>query len=194
MSSVKDFVKGNGGTLALIFMLALSLGLNVYMLRTGRPPWASSPPALLKIDAQLPAVLPLETADGQPMMLSFASDSRPTVLYVLSPACEWCKKNQANVKTLVAATSNRFRYVGLATVPIGLKEYIDQGSAPFPVYFVKSRAVSRKLGIRGTPDTIVVSPDGKVKEVWEGAYIDPNLKKVEGFFGVKLPGVQEVAD
>lgn len=193
MSSPRDFLERNPGTLALTLVLALSLGLNVYLLRVGRAPWAPSPPQLLKVNDQLPAAVSLVRADGKPVTVSFAADTRPTVLYVLSPFCEWCKRNEKDMKELVNATGNRFRYVGLSTVSKGLKQYIAKGEAPFPVYYVKSKALSRKLGILGTPETIVVSPAGKVEQVWEGAYLSANLKNVDKFFGVKLTGVQEIA-
>lgn len=193
MSSSKHFLAGNAGTLALVSMLALSLALNVYFLKFGEPPWAAAPVQPLKVDAQLPAALQLVTAEGKPVTISFASDTRPTVLYVLSPLCEWCRRNEKDMRELVGATRHSFRYVGLSSVPNGLKQYIAKGEAPFPVYYVKSQALRRKLGIMGTPETIVVSPKGRVVRVWEGAYLKSNLKKVDAFFGVKLTGVQAVA-
>lgn len=192
-ASIKNILRRNGGTLALLVAFGLSLGLNVYLLRFGEPPWAPAPPQLLKANDRLPATLTLVTAEGRPVSVSFAASSHPTVLYVLSPLCEWCKRNEKDMKELVAATHDRFRYIGLSTITKGLKQYIADGSAPFPVYYVKSTSLLMKLGVFETPETIVVNPEGKVEQVWAGAYQADNLKKVDAFFGVKLTGVQAVA-
>ncbi|HWG57560.1 MAG TPA: TlpA disulfide reductase family protein [Candidatus Acidoferrales bacterium] len=190
--SVKTFLSRSGGTAVLVAVLAASLGLNVYLARTGVFPHGKAP-AALKVNAVLPATLPLQDADGKAVSLNFASDARPTVLYVLSPLCSWCKRNEPNMKALYSATNSRFRYVGLSIESKDLKKYIADGREPFPVYYVSDKNVDQKLGITGTPETIVVSPQAKVEQVWQGAYLDVNQKEVQKFFDVKLPGLQEVA-
>lgn len=112
---------------------------------------------------------------------------------MFSPLCGWCKKNEANIKALAAETGSRFRFVGLSTLSVGLKDYIAQGHAPFQVYAVQSAEQAAKLGLTGTPDTILVGPGAKVERVWMGAYMGDNQKQVQEFFGAKLPGLQEVA-
>lgn len=196
MSQTRDLLRRNGGTVFLLAVLALSLGTNVVLgglLEGGRLPWSPPPPQPLRAGAQLPGALPLETADGTAVTLSFAGDSRPTVLYILSPLCEWCKRNEANIKALVAETGQGYRYVGISFVSDGLREYVAQGSAPFPVYYAKSESVGRELRILGTPETIIVSPRGRVVKVWTGAYVQPNIAQVERFFHVKLPGLPQNA-
>lgn len=193
MASIKGWWRQNGGTLALVAALSLSLGSAAYYyVGGGRLPWSSFPPRVLAIGTQLPATLHIDSADGRSFTLDFAADSRPTVLYILSPICEWCRSNETNIKTLVAATNQRFRYIGLSTLSIGLKEYVAQGHAPFPVYYFQSRSVRRELGIAATPETVVVSPAGKVMQVWTGAYMQSNLIRVQQFFHVTLPGISKV--
>ena len=58
------------------------------------------------------------------------------------------------------------RFVGLSTLSVGLKDYIAQGHAPFQVYAVQSPEQTAKLGLTGTPDTILVGPGAKVERVW----------------------------
>lgn len=191
MSSLKSFLSKSAGTASLVFVLAPSLGLNVYQgleLRGG----FLHPAAPTKVDAKFPSPLPLLDADGKPTQLAF-DDSRPTVMYVFSPLCGWCKKNEANIKSTVAIAGNRFRFVGVSTISENLKDYIAQGHAPFPVYVVKSPEQATQLGFVGTPMTIVVGPGAKVEKVWQGAYMNDNQKEVEAFFGAKLPGLQDVA-
>lgn len=190
--SVRNFLGRSGGTAVLVAVLAASLGLNVYLARTGVFPHGK-PIAALKVNTVLPATIPVQDGDGKAATINFADDARPTVLYVLSPQCGWCKRNEPNMKALYSATNSHFRYVGLSIVSTDLKKYIADGREPFPVYFVSDKNVDQKLGITGTPETIVVSPQAKVEQVWQGAYLDTNQKEVQKFFDVKLPGLQEVA-
>ena len=61
----------------------------------------------------------------------------------------------------------------------------------FPVYTDLPEAAKRSLGLGSTPQTIVVSPSGRVMANWVGAY-GPDLKpKIEGFFRVRLPGLTD---
>jgi len=193
MSSFRLFMKENGGTFFLVTILALSLGLNVYLEREIRRGNRSFPvPDTISVNTKLPSPLQVLNEDGKAIELSF-DDSRPTVLYVLSPECGWCKKNEPNIKALVAVAGARFRFVGLSTLSVGLKDYIAQGRAPFQVYAVQSPEQAAKLGLTGTPDTILVGPGAKVERVWMGAYMGDNQKQIEQFFNAKLPGLQEVA-
>jgi hypothetical protein len=181
-----------GGATAFVLAVALSIGLNAYLTGT-RLLSHSEETAKLKVNSTLPVALLLQDVDGKKVSLQFANDPRPTVLYVLSPLCGWCKRNEPNVRTLAAATGSRFRYVGLSIETRDLKKYIAEGHAPFPVYLIPSKDLIRSLGLSGTPETIVVSPTAKVEQLWEGAYLDTNRLQVEKFFGVKLPGLSRVA-
>jgi hypothetical protein len=192
MSFVKSFLSKNAGTASLVVVLAGSLGLNVFLALKLRSAGSVSVAVPTKVNAKLPSPLSLLDADGKPTQLTF-DDSRPTVLYVFSPLCGWCKRNEANIKSTVAIAGSRFRFVGISISSQNLKEYIAQGHAPFPVYLVKSPEQSNQLGFIGTPMTIVVGPGARVQKVWQGAYMEQNQKEVEAFFGAKLPGLQDLA-
>lgn len=193
MSSFMRSIKNNAGTGSLVIALALSLGLNVYLAREiprGRLPFPVA--KTIGVNFKVPSPLPLLDVNGKTTQLVF-NDSRPTVIYVFSPLCGWCKKNEANIKALAAETGSRFHFVGLSTMSTGLKDYVEQGHAPFPVFAVQSAEQAAKLGLTGTPDTILVGPRAKVERVWMGAYMGDNQKQIEQFFNAKLPGLQEVA-
>lgn len=187
MSSFRSVISKNLGTYSLIVVLALSLGFNVYL--AGRVNFhAPEPTVPIKAGAKLPSPLPLLGVNGKQALLAF-HDARPTVIYVFSPLCPWCKRNEENIKTLVAKDGGGYRFVGLSTLDTNLKQYIAAGHAPFPVYLIKSQAQMRKLGLIGTPETIVVNSNGRVEKVWQGAYVGTSATDVEHFFGVKLPGL-----
>lgn len=191
--NLKSRVRESGGTASLVLALSASLSLNVFLAREVRRGSAPSPVAeSIKVNTKLPCPLPVLDENGKATKLLFGA-SRPTVLYVLSPECGWCKKNEANIKALVAGAGSRFRFVGLSTMSTGLKDYIAQGHAPFPVYAVQSPQQAAKLGFTGTPETIVVGQGAKVEKAWMGAYMGDNEKQVERFFNAKLPGLPEAA-
>jgi hypothetical protein len=43
----------------------------------------------------------------------------------------------------------------------------------------------------GTPETIIISPEGRVVRAWPGAYTGQFQHEVENFFNVSLPGLNE---
>ena len=67
---------------------------------------------------------------------------------------------------------------------------LDAQKLSFPVYSALSPETIKALGLGGTPQTIVVSTDGKVIKNWMGAYTETIQPEVETFFGVRLPGVK----
>jgi hypothetical protein len=42
--------------------------------------------------------------------------------------------------------------------------------------------------VPGTPATVMISPDGIIKEIWIGAYSGAAQKKIEATVHVQLPG------
>lgn len=192
-SSLKDMIGKNIGTAALTAMLALSLGLNVYLACNGGLTPHPKPIVPLKAGVSVPSSISMQDAAGKPVRVNFADDTRPTVLYVLSPQCGWCKRNEANMKALYAADSDKYRFVGVSLVSQNLAKYVSDKREPFPVYLLGSKDVAAQLHVAGTPETIVVGSDGKVIHAWEGVYIQKNQAEVEKYFGVKLPGLPQTA-
>jgi hypothetical protein len=170
-------------------MFAASLSLNVYL------GWKLQRPAATEAGRAEPVAIgtriPVLTAKdeaGRDVTIDWAADSRTTVLYVFSPSCQWCRRNLPNIGTLVKEQSFVYRFVGLSLSDIGLAEFVAQGRLPFPIYR-PSQEGRASLGLGSTPETIVVSRNGTVLKAWLGAYASPRLRDVEGFFRVKLPGL-----
>lgn len=192
MEKSKSFLSQNLGTLVLVMVLSVSLGLNVY--QGLKLKGAFAPATGVQAGMRFPQRLPLLDQDGKSAELSFAQDSRPTVLYVLSPLCGWCKRNEANIKALTAQVGSRFRFVGLSIEGKNLKDYVAQNHAPFPVYLVSSQQQIQDFHLDGTPQTVVVDASGKVEKAWPGAYLAKSQKEIQSFFGVTLPGLQETVE
>jgi len=171
-----------------MLLLAASLCLNVYLgWKIKQVPVAENRGKLLpgmKIDP-ITAI----GADGKSVTISYGGSTKPTVFYVISPSCIWCKRNQANINKLIDSKGNDFRFIGISLAESGLNEYTAEHHLRFPVYTGLKAETIGALGLGGTPQTIVVSPTGNILKVWAGAYVEQLRPEVETYFGVQLPGL-----
>lgn len=154
----------------LLLLLIASLSLNVYLgwsikQRGSVPQNTTTLLPGMTVD-QVTAI----GTDGNPLTILYNDTDKPTVFYVITPSCIWCKRNQANINKVAETKSNDFRFIGLSLAEPGLKEYIEEHHFKFPVYTGLTARTLQSLGLGSTPQTIVISPEGKVLKVWTGAY------------------------
>ena len=182
---------------ALHVALAASCGLNVWLAArvvglesrigalTARPG--------LSLNTRV-SNLEVSTATGEKVIVRYADSALPTLLSITSPACPWCAKNRAGVRTLAVAGAGRFRVIGISlggTRGNDFGEYVQSEEMPFPIYAGISDAASRELRVRSTPTTILIGPEGGVLSVWEGAYGGRTKSDIESYFNVQLPALPE---
>lgn len=131
---------------------------------------------------------------GHPATVAFGVDSRPTVLYVFTPTCIWCKRNLANLKSLMSAGSRRFRFVGISLAQDELlPRYLTSNHLQFPALIRDLPAGEiAQLRLGATPQTIVVSPAGVVAQDWRGAYVGPVEQAAARYFNLRFPGLVRV--
>lgn len=129
--------------------------------------------------------------DDQVRVVSYNSGTLPTILYVFTPACGWCTKNLSNLRTLAEQTNGRYRIVGLSLSSHSLREYITKNDLRFPIYAGLSPQVVVSYRLGGTPQTILVSDEGKLLREWKGAFMGVTKDEIEKYFDVKLPGITE---
>jgi peroxiredoxin len=187
--------------LCTVLLLICSAVLNVIFAtetRRQRALTASYKSKVLAIKAEqsltLGAVVPpieAKEMDGKVRIIEYASSALPTILYVFTPPCGWCAKNVPNVNTLSEKTKGRYRIIGLSLSGTGLGEYVSKHGLQFPIYTDPSPAVVLSYRLAGTPETFLVSNDGKLIREWKGAYIGINKKEIEEYFGVELPGLNQ---
>lgn len=136
--------------------------------------------------------LEVRSLDGSRATVSYEGSPK-TVLYVFSVTCHWCDQNLDNVKALSASASGRYRLVGISLDrddPGAVRDYVSKNGLTFPVYYEPSLATFKSYKLGGTPQTIVISPEGKVMNDWAGAYNAELRPELESFFGVSLPGMR----
>ena len=188
-SSLQDSpVRRNRPDAFLLLLLVASLSLNVYL------GWKVKQGGVKRDTAKAVSGMKLDpiTAvdlDGKPFTIAYNGINKPTVFYVITPSCIWCRRNQANVNKLAEAKANDFRFVGISLAESGLKEYVEEHHLRFPVYARLPAETVESLGLGSTPQTIVVSPEGEILKVWNGAYIEDLRPEVEAYFGIQLPGL-----
>jgi len=112
----------------------------------------------------------------------------PTVLYYFSPSCRWCNRNWANVEHLAAATRGRYRFVAVTTAA-DVRAVIAAHRLDVEVLGALDESRRRALGLGGTPQTVVISPQGVVQNVWVGAFADKTADEIGRFFTTRLPGL-----
>lgn len=177
----------------LLLLLIASLSLNVYLGWRVRRGSNSVPEYTAKLSPGM-NVNPFTATSlaGESFTISYDATNKPTVFYVIIPSCIWCRRNQPNIEKLADTKADDFRFIGLSLEESGLKEYVAEHHLKFPVYTGLTTDTVQSLGLGGTPETIVVSPQGEVLKVWTGAYTEQLRSEVEAYFGIQLPGVSSL--
>lgn len=177
----------------LVLLLGVSLTMNVFLgwkLRQSGMNGGLPAPAILKEGVEIPS---FEAYDITNKPETIAYQGGTTVFYVFSASCPWCERNLENIKTLVSLRGDSYRFVGLSLGNSGLESYIDSRALNFPVYSKLSKETLQTLKFVSTPQTMVVSPEGRVLKNWVGAYGKGLRPEIERFFGVQLPGITSQA-
>jgi hypothetical protein len=78
--------------------------------------------------------------------------------------------------------------VPISLTSVGLSKYVEQHGLAFPVY-ADPVVPDGAFMYSGTPEMIVISPEGTVKRVWRGAFTDEVKRDIESYLGVHLPGM-----
>ena len=173
----------------LLLLLVVSLALNVYL------GWKLKQAPIIQPSASKPLVgkkvdpVTARGLDGKPVTITYNESNKPTVYYVMTPSCIWCRRNQGNINKIAETKANDFRFVGLSLAEEGLQQYADEHPLKFPIYTGLTEGTVRALGLGSTPQTIIVAPGGQVVKVWTGAYIDKLQPEIEAYFGTQLPGL-----
>lgn len=133
---------------------------------------------------------PLEVRDmsGRVQLIEFKRpNSKPTVVYIFRPACRWCQRNAPNVRALAKHIPSKYDIIGLSLVKTDLHDFIQREDLGFPVYTDLAASAIAMYRLGSTPETLVVSPEGKVIKDWIGAYIqEPIRSTVEQFFSLRF--------
>jgi peroxiredoxin len=173
---------------AVLVLFALSIALNFFLIaRLHQATQRPTAHPLLTAGTSMPSI-EAQTVDGTPGTIEYASASVPTVLYVFTPQCGWCKRNLPDLHALAGQAGNKYRLIGISLNDRDLKQYIATQHLDFPVYTHLSDSALSAYQLGSTPTTIVISPQGKILDSWVGVYGDDIKSKIESSLNVSLPG------
>lgn len=184
---------GRGVLTVLIVTLLVSVALNSLLASRVRDLMHRQSLGLAEQVLKIGTILPPISArrlGGSSEEISYRGSDRPTVLYIFTPPCTWCRRNLDNFNSLVSQKPREYRFIGISLSETGLSDYVLAHGMQIPVYTVLSADKFQAYKIAGTPQTIVVSSEGRVIQNWIGAYAGDQGSQVEAFFHAKLPGLR----
>jgi len=137
----------------------------------------------------LMSALSVQDLTGSPATIPIGKSKKPIVLYILSPTCIWCARNLNNIRLLSRARAAEFDFFGISVNEPDLPNFVESLGLPFPVYAISAYKQIRELNLGNTPQTLVISREGKVLKNWLGAYTGKPGMEIEAYFSVSLPGL-----
>ena len=180
--------------LILVGLLVCSLAINLLLARRvaslKRTIGVIKSENRLALGDTLPAIV-AKDPHGRTAVLNYSETQLPTVVFIITPTCGWCTKNVMNMRALVKNAAERYRFVGLSLSSDKLIDYVKENKLEFPIYTDLPILTMREYKLGGTPQTIVVSPQGQVTRIWSGAFAEDLQREVEDYFSVKLPGIMD---
>ena len=179
--------------LVLSLLLGASLGLNLLLARRVRQFETRIDGKLFHEQLQIGALVPpiiAKDLDGRSATITYTGNTRPTVLYIFTPQCGWCARNSDNFKALLQVRDQDNRFIALSLSEIGLQEYVRDKQLTVPVFAGLSSEMISAYKLGGTPQTLVISREGRVVKNWQGAWIGKQKSDIDDFFHVTLPGIQ----
>jgi hypothetical protein len=185
MAIERGCARGGGLLLITEVVLAVSLSLNLVLSHTLAE---ARRPTTAAIEGKVLHPLNLVSVSGEPYLHSYDQRQLPTILYYFSPACGWCERNWSNVRALAEQTARKYRFIALTTAD-DVQEFVRRRSLGVEVYTGLRASDVEAYGLRGTPQTIVLSPTGRALVAWRGAYNDGLRTRIERYLRVRLPGL-----
>ena len=129
----------------------------------------------------------VRSLDDKEEVIKLRGQKKTTVIYVFEPTCSLSVRNFENIKRLVSLRGESYRILGLSLSKAKLQGFMDANKPDFAVYMNISPENARQLGMGSVPQTIVISPGGRILKNWVGAYGENLKSEVEKYFNVRLP-------
>jgi peroxiredoxin len=129
--------------------------------------------------------------NGNEVVVGYGEDKRKTILFCFTPGCSPCEDNMTYWKAMIKGINrDLFRLVGVSLTPETtlIKEFVSRHGLDSIIVISQLDNRSREsYGLASTPQTILISPDGKVEKVWTGLLEGQKRIEVEESLGISLP-------
>jgi peroxiredoxin len=127
--------------------------------------------------------------DGRDFVLDYGADRRRALLFIFTPGCEACEQNVDHWKSILKkADGEAFRFIAISTVLDSsiTKEFIRRHDLlDLPVIAVTDRASREEYNLSMTPQTILVSSEGRIERVWPGSLEEGKQADLEQYLDLK---------
>jgi Thioredoxin-like len=141
----------------------------------------------LEAGIDLPA-MKVKDLVGHDVLIGYVDSPKPTVLYIFTPSCQWCRRNFASIRSLVDQRGQQYRFIGISLANNNLRDYVKKYDFGASAWYADPDEDSRvRYRLFSTPTTLVISPSGKLVSVWTGAYVGQTKSEIEHFFSVQIP-------
>jgi hypothetical protein len=102
-----------------------------------------------------------------------------TLIYFSAAQCKWSQQNLPTFIEYARQAQGRYRIVAVDLTPDLKKDQASHlDSVPADLVLRNLTPESRQAArVLGTPETLLLSPDGKVLRVWLGAYVSDDTKR-----------------
>lgn len=175
-----DLKKINWYNLFIHFVLVL---LSIVVILLAKQNHALKNPQLnmLKKGDVFPAlkVLTLNTSDS---LLTFANKKEKSLIFIYSTGCSFCVQNIENWKGLFEKFKNKYNI--LAICSDSLEKMVDYNAKhilSYPTYFPILSTFRTEYKISAIPETIILSRDSKVENIWLGYLDEKKLNEVSNY-------------
>lgn len=126
--------------------------------------------------------------NGTTYQLNWEKGGPKTLVLVFSPQCGFCHDNMGNWSAILKSIDrSRFRVVAISSASEGVSQYIlDYGMQNVMVLVDLDPLVAGSYQTIITPQTIVLSDDGRIENAWVGKIVGSQRDSIESVLGIKL--------
>lgn len=111
-----------------------------------------------------------------PVSLSLRNTSRPTIVFVFSPTCHYCKDNWSNWDSLLAKrANNEWRAVFLNVGTHSSEGFRQTHALGDDLIEDVTKKTIDDYRVFYTPETLVLSRDGKIRRSWTGTLREQDM-------------------
>ena len=188
--SLKPQRLSRGQLLSRGVLLLLVVGLcivNVFLVKQNRDLKASiagNQPDFLKPGEHVPSFT-ANVLSGERRMVNYAASAK-TVLLVFTPGCPACERTLPYWKEIKAACDRKgYQIFGISLDnSANTGDYLKANGLNLTVFASADAQIKKSYKLNLTPLTIVIGNDGRVEEIWAGAFTQQSKQDVEKYFNL----------
>lgn len=125
--------------------------------------------------------------NGKLFTVDYANASLGTVIYVFHPDCVWCRRNEPAIAEIAQRGLGKWQVIGVSLASKDLRTHDDQADhTGFESFHSPPKWFTLGYKVMSTPQTLVLSRDGKVLHHWRGAYSQETLVDIERALGLTV--------